>query len=430
MSGINRLHGRTALQHDLCYHVFHDDSSSYGNSIFNTTYNFNGGMMCGGGFFGGMLGGFGMGLGAMFGNMLGGLFGGFGGFSGFGGFGGMFGGFGGFSPFGMFGGGGVSPFSSWFGGSRRADGAGGKDKETKTKDTDTQSKHKCEGKDAEYLHTLRDRLNKIDSGADKKAAIKSLYNDVQAVIKQQKDDEHNTIDENNYKDLLKDLKTKATALGLEENDGKLVDKEAASVSDNADNNGQVGASQGQAAVTVDNKTKAVKFTLNFAQHDRDNMIDKVISGDVIGIKTNANGKVENYVIKCTGEGNTLGLTYLVTPNKPDNPTSYNIKCISTKHKAINPKTGKPYTLYKKDNDIGYTLNNNSGILEYTGDETTVTTSKEGKTGYSDIEYDPNADEKLSDFTELQGYDSIDKYNVTTEENGTVTVTKKTETEEK
>ena len=46
MSGINRLHGRTALQHDLCYHVFHDDSSSYGNSIFNTTYNFNGGMIC------------------------------------------------------------------------------------------------------------------------------------------------------------------------------------------------------------------------------------------------------------------------------------------------------------------------------------------------------------------------------------------------
>ena len=416
MSGINRLHGRTALQHDLCYHVFHDDSSSYGNSIFNTTYNFNGGMICGGGFWGGMLGGFGMGLGAMFGNMLGGLFGGFGGFSGFGGFGG-------FSPFGMFGGGGVSPFSSWFGGSRRADGAGGKDKET----TDSEAKTVTEkNKDTSLIGEYSDKIDKLRGQTTpiNKQTLIDLYDKI-SKSKTEQDDIEKDADTKSYTNLLNDLKILAGKLGLEEKDGKLVDKTVAPASEDADNNGQVGASQRQAAVTVDNKTKAVKFTLNFAQHDRDNMINKVISGDVIGIKTNANGKLENYVIKCKGDGNTLGLTYLVTPNDPDNPTSYNIKCISTKHKAINPKTSKAYTLYKKDNGIDYTLNPTTGKLEYTGNETTVTTSKEGKTGYSDIAYDPNAAEELEDFDETDDFDDIDDYEITTSD-GTITVTKKTE----
>ena len=58
MVDIPRLHGRTPLQNYLCLKVFHNDSD-YGNSVFNTTYNFNGGLF-GGSFGSGFLNGMGM----------------------------------------------------------------------------------------------------------------------------------------------------------------------------------------------------------------------------------------------------------------------------------------------------------------------------------------------------------------------------------
>ena len=100
MQYIPRLHGRTPLQNYLCKHVFHERSN---NSVFNVTYNYNGGGFFGGGnFWSGMLGGIGLGLGGMLGNILGGFGGGgcFGGYGFPGGFGNF--GLGGYS--GLFGG--------------------------------------------------------------------------------------------------------------------------------------------------------------------------------------------------------------------------------------------------------------------------------------------------------------------------------------
>ena len=97
MVNVPRLHGRTPLQRNLCRTIFHNDSS-YGNSVWNVTYNFNGGPF-GNNFGSGFLNGIGMGIGAgivgLFGKAAGGFnnwcsnignFGCFGGFSNFGGF--------------------------------------------------------------------------------------------------------------------------------------------------------------------------------------------------------------------------------------------------------------------------------------------------------------------------------------------------------
>lgn len=65
-----RLHCHSAFKHYQMYH--RDCGSDYGNSVFNYTYNINGGNICGGGFWGGLWGGIGYGIG----NFLGGLFGG------------------------------------------------------------------------------------------------------------------------------------------------------------------------------------------------------------------------------------------------------------------------------------------------------------------------------------------------------------------
>ena len=83
-----RLHCHSAFKHYQMYH--RNCGNDYDNSVFNCTYNINGGNICGGGFWGGILGGIGIGIG----NMLGGLLGGFGmGGFGMGGFGFGMGGF-------------------------------------------------------------------------------------------------------------------------------------------------------------------------------------------------------------------------------------------------------------------------------------------------------------------------------------------------
>ena len=420
MTNIPKLHCHSSFAH---YDMFHcNRSSSYGNSVFNTTYNFNGGTICGGGFWGGFLGGIGMGLGAGIMNFLTGGMGMFGGGMG------MFGG--GFPMMNMFGGnmyaGGI-----WnWGGTHKGDGAGGKNR--------TDEKSDCGGKDAEYLHTLRERLNKIKNASDPGKAAKDLYNDIVAVIAKQKDDAHNDIDDKNYKDLKADLE-KEWKFELDK-DGKATKADkvnaqpAAQTHEQSATNTQQtpaitdnGSSSGvHPTVNTDNQAGAVKFTLHFAKHDRANMIDTTIKGDVIGLKTNSKNEIESYVIKCKAgeDGNTLGLIFLVTPNDPKNPTSYNIKCISTTHKATNSK-GQKYTLYKKDDGVNYTYDQDKQMLVTDSNDTTVSTSN--KTGYSPITFDNNSDETFeslkSSVRGLEDFDNINEYELTSNEHG-VTAQKK------
>ena len=156
------------------------------------------------------------------------------------------------------------------------------------------------------------------------------------------------------------------------------------------------------------------------------MIDTTIKGDVIGLKTNSKNEIESYVIKCKAgeDGNTLGLIFLVTPNDPKNPTSYNIKCISTTHKATNSK-GQKYTLYKKDDGVNYTYDQDKQMLVTDSNDTTVSTSN--KTGYSPITFDNNSDETFeslkSSVRGLEDFDNINEYELTSNEHG-VTAQKK------
>ena len=132
MVNVPRIHCHSAFKH---YEMVHcNNSSGYENSVFNTTYNFNGGSICGGGFWGGLFGGLGMGLGASLMNFLGGGMGMFGGGMG------MFGG--GFPMTGMWG----------LGGGQRADGVSRKEK---PKDK------KCEDPDREKLADFNKREEKL-----------------------------------------------------------------------------------------------------------------------------------------------------------------------------------------------------------------------------------------------------------------------------
>ena len=215
---IPRIHCHSAFKH---YEMFHNNcGSSYGNSIFNTTYNFNGGNICGGGFFGGLLGGLGMGLGAGLMNwlgggmnMLGGMFGG-----GFNMFGGgfpmmnMFGG--GFSMFG----GGFPMMNMWgMGGAQNADGAGGK---TKTKAKDNDNNKECEDKDREIIPKLQTKIEELK----KKTVITQTEIDtLKAEIekaKKETDDNHKVSDEKEYDNMLLNLASIKPTASAEDADDK------------------------------------------------------------------------------------------------------------------------------------------------------------------------------------------------------------------
>ena len=155
-----RLHCHTPFQHYQMYH--RDSDSSYGNSVFNYTYNINSAPLCGGGFWNSVLGGIGMGIGNLFGGMLGNIFGGFG-------FGGCFGGgmFGGGFPS-FFGGGMMSPFSL-YGNSYLNNPAKFWSIEPKNKDknTDNTRNKKTSGKDAPDNKTAKpDKTADPDKNAD------------------------------------------------------------------------------------------------------------------------------------------------------------------------------------------------------------------------------------------------------------------------
>lgn len=394
MSAVPRIHCHSAFKH---YEMFHcNNTSGYGNSIFNTTYNFNGGSMCGGGFWGGLFGGLGMGLGAGLMNFLGGGLG-------------MFGG--GFGMTNMFGGG--YPMMSSLGLGGRNDKVSNKKTKNKDNNEDAEAK-KCGGKDAEYLHTLRDRLNKIKDSSDPATSAKDLFNDINAVIAKQKDDEHDTIDENNYKDLLADLEKewkfekdkdgKATKAELINQKPAKDDNEngngnsAVNGGNNGENNNGDGTVNGNGAVKIEkDENGKTKINIRFAKHNGTNLIDDEIKGVLKGLKSDENGNLKYYIIDCDTDDSKFKLRYKVT--KIDDNT-YNVKCISKKHHC-----DKYQKLYAKKEGINFTVE--GGQLVQNGFETVVSTSQ--KDGYDDIVYvkgetNENEDYEATDFTKTADLD--------------------------
>lgn len=350
MVNVPRIHCHSAYKH---YHMFHNNSgSSYGNSIFNTTYNFNGGTMCGGGFWGGLLGGFGMGLGAGLMNMFGGLFGGGMGF----GFpmGGMFGGGFGFGGFPMLGGWGG------FGGGSRADGAGGKEKETKTKTIEKEKivEKEVNDRDNRILADLEVKIQTLEAkskaGTLTQAEIDSLRNEVLEESKKS-DKYHKDADDDHYKSLLNRF-----------NNLKVKEK--------IDNN-----------VRPDNnrpmQKNGQKITLYFGERSNDKKtIDKTIKGNLIGTKTEEkDGKkdVTTYIIDTSNiPGQTFGLRYKIKKNADG---TYNVKCINIKHQNSNSAYK---TLYVNPNGVNYVLENGK-LVNKTND---FVVSAQYHNGYTKITY--------------------------------------------
>lgn len=386
MANVPRIHCHSAFKH---YHMYHNRSSRDYGSVFNTTYNFNGGGFSGGGFWGGLMGGLGMGLGAGLMNLFGGLFGG-GMFHGMGMFGGgMFGGF----PMmgGLWGG---------YGGSRTGDGAGGKAKESKTKEKVVETK--CNNKDDKILNDLRVELNGLKAKDNLTQQEITALQDKVKKAKGDSDTNHKTEDDRAYDLLLEDIgKLKPKTKVATQSPSKTQPTNPSSQT--ANNN----------AISINNN----KLTLHFAQNEKAG-IDKTIKGDIIGIKRNSSNQVESYIIKCNAgkDGNTFGLVYQVTVKDLDSngrPTSYNVKCLSTEHKAKN-SNNKPYTLYCKGKGITYKLGQSGYLESENGDETNITISDKDKQGkkkadYKSIKYKADAADETLDSLGLTGYDVASNY---------------------
>ena len=242
MVKIPRIHCHSAFKHYHMYHSGHD--SSYG-SVFNTTYNFNGGTMCGGGFMGGLWGGLGMGLGAGLMNLFGGLFGGGMGF--------------GFPMGGIFG-----------GGSRHTDGAGSKEKEVKTKTKVVEKE--CNDPDRAKLNELNAKELKLESDLKNKKegsinTLKHLYEDAIAAQKASESDKHHTdSDKIEYETLIARLTNLAHANGLEVKDGKLIESKpsqpAQPVDNSQDGKVQPDEQKPQPVVQQSDETQPHKYEYN------------------------------------------------------------------------------------------------------------------------------------------------------------------------
>ena len=190
------------------YEMYHGNSACGGSgnfgSIFNTTYNFNGGCFGGGGFMSGLGWGLGAGLANMFTGLMGNMFGGFGMFGGgmFGG--GMFGGFGNFwgGGFGNFWGGGSSASSSSKSSKSKHCHCNCGDDAAKTK----KSKEKdCVNKDQTTATGLQNEANALLKTKDADKA-KDLYNKIVDKLDNLDDPEHAEQDKKQYEAILGTLK--------------------------------------------------------------------------------------------------------------------------------------------------------------------------------------------------------------------------------
>ena len=196
-----RIHGRTFLQKALCREIFHRDDSN--NSVFSVNYNFSGGNICGGGFFGGVLGGLAYGAGAaLMGKTLSWLNGGSSGSAfgfpaltmptfGFPSFGfpsfSQFSSFGGFTPFSSqissFWGGGAGNSSSTLGSTTSTAAPASTTSSAKVKDTpkDKEEKKTDKAKIKELKAKYKELKNSKDRGEAFQQDLTKLYNDLRAI---------------------------------------------------------------------------------------------------------------------------------------------------------------------------------------------------------------------------------------------------------
>ena len=325
-----RLHCHTSFKHYQMYH--RDSDSGYGNSVFNYTYNINGGQICGGGFWGGVLGGIGMGIGNFLGSILGGF--GFGGF-GFGGGcfgGGMFGGgmpfFGGGMPFlgggGFFGGGMMSgPYaisgdngsglSALFGIGKKkkkgADGAGGNDvPKTVTVEKD------CENPDGKKYSELTPRETSLNKNFTIEA-LNSLYKDaVEGLEESKKDEHHKDNDITNFTQLIERLKQLATKNGLELQDDKFVEKSANNSvdSEGAGNSGSAYVNGNESGIRTENPhaSEYEDGLINATDEDMNNIKknDKIDIIDTSDVDDFEDANIEDINEKIITVKSTSGIT--------------------------------------------------------------------------------------------------------------------------
>ncbi len=374
MVNIPRIHCHSAFKH---YEMFHSCSdSSYGNSIFNTTYNFNGGTMCGGGFWGGLLGGLGMGLGAGIMNFLGGgsMFGGglFGG--------GMFGGgMGMFGNFGMFGGG-FSPFASiWNNNSTpRTDGAGGRKENPSADDSE------CKDIDDEKIDNLTTKYNELKNKSTiTQEEIDALKQEIEDA-KENSDDIHKDGNDASYKNLLElvgKLEPKSAPPVVEDDGDKISIVPEPPKENNGVKKDVVPPSKVTPVEEPKQEPEPIRIALHFAKHDKAGIIDSTIKGIYKGIKTDK-GSLKYYVIDCNdgsdNSENTFKLRYKVTYKDKDasGRDIYNVRCISKKHNNTN------YHLYRKEDGVDYVYDEETGTLVNETDDTVVSTRK--RDGYDEI----------------------------------------------
>ena len=340
-NGIHRIHGRTQYQRFLCRTIFHNNSG-YGNSVFNTTYNFNcGGGMFGGGFMNGLWGGLGMGLGAGLMNLFGGLFG----------LGNMYGspasffGFGGGAGGGMFGLGNMYGTPSSFFGLNRAndvDGAGGnrrskrrnveKDDEPDDKKVKDKEKTECVDADHNTFSELDKKANAIiASKTPLKDVTPKMVKDLYNKVKEAKDkctEPHKDDNVGDFERLLERLKGAFDTYGLElDKDGNVVEKAQSPLNDGAlpgvvqeqSEEEKLKAQQAaeEAARKAAEEAKAAKFGTNRFNDD-----DEAIKAAIDKLKA-ASPSLKGYT---NGEGADI--------------TENNLKCANDGHgtRDVNAKT--------------------------------------------------------------------------------------------
>lgn len=374
MVNVPRLHCHSAFKH---YEMFHcNRESSYGNSIFNTTYNFNGGGFCGGGFMGGLWGGLGMGLGAGLMNLFGGLFGGG---MGFGGMGGM--------NMWNWGGGGVS------------DGAGGKDKvKTETKIVEKE----CDDIDKAKQNSLDDKVYNLGKQktitADEIAKLKKEIEDAKA----KSDEHHKTEDNKAYDKLLRRL-----------NDIKPTQQPETNPDPETVSNQKTNTDQNPNPNPID--TNGTSITLQFGTRiKKKDTIDDTIKGKLDGTKTE-NGKITTYILDSSKiPGQKFGLKYKVSLN-PDG--TYNVKCINIKkHNCSAHKL-----LYVNPNGVNYEVID--GKLVNTGNDYVVSTQPHQR--YQKLVYTASKLEE-NDFDIPEDLDEPGKYKETSITDDDLTITEQKE----
>lgn len=368
MAYIPKLHCHSSFEHYEMYHA--NRSSGYGNSVFNTTYNFNGGTICGGGFWGGLFGGLGMGLGAGLMSWLGGGM--------FGGGMGMFGG--GFPMMNMWGGG--FPFMNWWGGGGVSDGAGGRNINTHTTTSTTTTNTNTNTNERVVEKEITDR---------DVAVLKDLEKEIQALEQKGKDGTLTQTEIDTLKKKVEEEASKSDKYHKTEHDEhyQLLLKRLNDLKPKPDPDPDPDPDP--------NPDDAIKVALHFAKHSGSKINDQYIRGDIVGVKIGADGKTPvGYIIDCTNSDGDYKLKYEVTVNG----NIYSIKCISTTHNTNNCQK----TLYTSDKPKDFKKDEHGDLVRLNDDGEPLV-SEHRKEGLNvQIEYS----EEVEDFVLPPGYEDVDE----------------------